>query len=125
MRDKNRKKIMEAPSRAVFWKEIKRLADPKPAPISVSADSLKDVFETRLNPPKVLPPQFDLAQHKINKILAGLMAEDPTPEGFFTQKWTEDDIGRLKDHLRKHSLDSSAGEDAALYIELLEVPMRI
>ncbi|KAJ7315543.1 hypothetical protein DFH08DRAFT_715408, partial [Mycena albidolilacea] len=90
-------------------KEIKRLADPKPASILVSADSLKDVFETRLNPPKVLPPQFDSVQHKINKILAGLMPErtkDPTPEGFFTQKWTEDDIGRLKDHLQKRSLDS-------------------
>jgi hypothetical protein len=38
MRDENRKKIMEAPLRAVFWKEIKQLADPKPVPISVSAD---------------------------------------------------------------------------------------
>ncbi|KAJ7432039.1 hypothetical protein FB451DRAFT_1317864, partial [Mycena latifolia] len=67
MRETNRKKIMEAPSRAIFWKEIKRLADPKPAPISVTAESLKDVFEKRLNPPEVLPEQFDSAQHKINK----------------------------------------------------------
>jgi hypothetical protein len=61
MRDTNHKKILEAPSCAAFWKEIKRMADPRPAPISVTADELKDVFEKRLNPPKVLPPQFDSA----------------------------------------------------------------
>jgi hypothetical protein len=110
MRDANRKKILEAPSRAIFWKEIKRLADPKRAPISVTADELKNVFEKRLNPPEVSPPQFDSAQHKINQILATLIpekTEDNTPEGFFTHAWTEDDVGRLKDHIRKHSLDST------------------
>ncbi|KAJ7712284.1 hypothetical protein B0H16DRAFT_1342702, partial [Mycena metata] len=109
LRTANRKKIMEAPSRAIFWTEIKRLADPKPAPISVTADELKSVFEKRLNPPEVLPPQFDSAQHKINKVLATLMpetTEDTTPEGFFTHPWTENDMGRLKDHIRNHSLDS-------------------
>ncbi|KAJ7737398.1 hypothetical protein B0H16DRAFT_1228379, partial [Mycena metata] len=109
MRDANRKKVLEAPSRAVFWKEIKRLADPKPAPISVTADELKEVFEKRLNPPEVLPPQFDSAQHKINKILSTSMpdqTEDTTPEGFFTHAWTENDMGRLKNHIRNHSLDS-------------------
>ena len=124
MRNANRKKIMEAPSRAAFWKEIKRLADPRPAPISVTADELKDVFEKRLNPPAVLP-QFDSAQHKINKILATLIpekTEDKTPEGFFTHVWTEDDMGRLKDHIRTHSLDSTPGEDSASYVELLEIP---
>ncbi|KAJ6496389.1 hypothetical protein C8R45DRAFT_823377, partial [Mycena sanguinolenta] len=116
---------MEAPSRAASWKEIKRLADPKPAPISVTADELKDVFEKRLNPPTVLPLQFDSAQHKINKILATLIpekTEDKTPEGFFTRIWTEDDMGRLKAHIRTHSLDSTPGEDCASYVDLLEIP---
>jgi hypothetical protein len=73
----------------------------------VTAASLKDVFEKRLNPPKVRLSQFDAAQHSINQIIAGLLpdpTEDQTPEGFFTVKWNEDDMGRLKDHLRKHSL---------------------
>ncbi|KAF8176432.1 hypothetical protein K438DRAFT_1607444, partial [Mycena galopus ATCC 62051] len=116
---------MDAPSRAIFWKEIKKLADPKAAPISVTADQLKDVFEKRLNPPLVLPSQFDSAQHKINKVLAMLMPEetaDSSPEGFFTRKWTEDDIGRLKDHIRKHSLDSASGEDNTSYTDLLAIP---
>jgi hypothetical protein len=119
------KKIMEAPSRAIFWKEINRLADPKPAPISVTAEELKDVFEKRLNTPAVLPPQFDSAQHKINKVLATLLpekTEDSTPEGFFTQAWSEEDMGRLKDHIRKHSLDRTPGEDTASYVDLLEIP---
>ncbi|KAJ6450876.1 hypothetical protein C8R45DRAFT_946489 [Mycena sanguinolenta] len=68
MQDANRKKILDAPSRAVFWKVIMRLADPRSAPISVTADELKDVFERRLNPPAVLPPQFDSAQHRIDQV---------------------------------------------------------
>ncbi|KAJ7614278.1 hypothetical protein DFH06DRAFT_919067, partial [Mycena polygramma] len=110
LKEANRKKVTEAASSGVFWKEIKRLSDPKPAPISVTAASLKEVFEKRLNPPKILPSQFDAAQHGINKILARLLpdkTEDDTPEGFFSQKFNEKDMGRLKDHLRKHSLDSS------------------
>ncbi|KAJ7741152.1 hypothetical protein DFH07DRAFT_751157, partial [Mycena maculata] len=116
---------MQAETRAAFWKEIKRLADPRPAPISVSADGLQDVFEKRLNPAQILPPEFDSAQHKINKILAGLLpekTEDTTPEGFFSKKCTEDDMGALKNHLRKHSLDSVPGEDGATYVELMEIP---
>jgi hypothetical protein len=46
---------MEAESSGIFWKETRRLADAKPAPISVAAPSLKNVFEKRLNPPPVLP----------------------------------------------------------------------
>ncbi|KAJ7721808.1 hypothetical protein B0H16DRAFT_1335064, partial [Mycena metata] len=125
LKDANRKKVVEAPSSGVFWKEVKRLADPKPAPVCITAASLKEVFEKRFNPPEVLPPQFDATQHKANKILVTLLpehTEDKTPEGFFTEKWTEKDMGRLKDHIRKHSLDSSPGEDQATYAELLEIP---
>ncbi|KAJ7701723.1 hypothetical protein B0H16DRAFT_1239385, partial [Mycena metata] len=103
LKEANRKKVMDAPSSGIFWKEIKKLADPKPAPISVTASSLKEVFEKQLNPPETLPPQFDATQHGINKILASLIppeTEDSTPEGFFTEKWNIDDMGRLKDHLR-------------------------
>ncbi|KAK7049160.1 hypothetical protein R3P38DRAFT_2479134, partial [Favolaschia claudopus] len=79
---------------AVFWKNIKRMADPQPLGISVTADELRDVFRGRLNPPEILPPQFDSTQHKINQTLASLLPEvtqDSTPEGFFSEKWTEDD----------------------------------
>ncbi|KAJ6497211.1 hypothetical protein C8R47DRAFT_972592, partial [Mycena vitilis] len=116
---------MDAPSRAIFWKVIKKFADPRPAPISVTADELKDVFEKRLNPPVVVPPQFDSAQHKINPILSSVLpekTEDTSSEGFFTRKWTEDDMGKLKDHIRKHSMDSAPGEDNTSYVDLLEIP---
>jgi hypothetical protein len=75
LRNRNRKKVMEAESSGIFWKEIRRLADPKPARISVTASSLKNVFEKRLNPPPVLPPWFDSVQHNINKIVASLLPE--------------------------------------------------
>ncbi|KAJ7731086.1 hypothetical protein B0H16DRAFT_1893457 [Mycena metata] len=110
---------------AVFWREINRLADPKPAPVSVTADELKPVFEKRLKPPEILPSQFDAVQHEINKVLAKFLpetTEDHTPEGFFSRKWTEEDMGRLKDHIRKHGMDSTPGEDQTSYAELLEIP---
>jgi hypothetical protein len=61
-----------------------------------------------LNPPTVLQPQFDSAQYKIKQVLAILLpekTEDKIPEGFFSRKWTADDMGRLKAHVRKNSLD--------------------
>jgi hypothetical protein len=37
--DSNRKKIVKAESSGSFWKEIRRLVDPKPVPISVTASN--------------------------------------------------------------------------------------
>jgi hypothetical protein len=75
IRDKNRDKLFNAPSSGAFWKEIKRLADPKPDPIMVTADSLRDVFEKRLNPPAVMPTAFDDIRHKVNQILAAMIPD--------------------------------------------------
>ena len=107
---------MEAPSTGAFWKEVIRLIDPAPVPISVTADNLKDVFEKRLNPPSSLPGSFDPPQHKMNRLLAELIPEsttDSTPEDFFSA-W-------VKDHIR-NSLDSASGEDAIMYGEIMEIP---
>ncbi|KAJ7267674.1 hypothetical protein B0H12DRAFT_1010323, partial [Mycena haematopus] len=116
---------MDAKSSGIFWKEIKRLADPKPVPIAVTAASLKDVFEKRLNPPAITPSEFDSTQLSMNEMLAAMipeMTDDPSPEGFFTREWNEDDMGRLKDHIRTHSLDSAAGEDQTAYMDLMQIP---
>jgi hypothetical protein len=40
-------------------------------PVFVTAESLHDVFEKRLNIPETLPESFDAPQHKINRRLAG------------------------------------------------------
>jgi hypothetical protein len=95
------------------------------APISVTAANLKEVFEKRLKPPDVLPSQFDAIQHKMNEVLAGLIpdsTEDTTEEAFFSVKWNDDDMVRLKDHILKHSLDSMEGVDQTSYAQLLEIP---
>jgi hypothetical protein len=125
IRELNRNKLLEAPTAAVFWKEIKRLADPAPIPVSVTAEALRNVFEKRLNPPEHLPESFDGTQHKFNRFLAGLIPDTTTnssDEGFFSAEWTEEDIANVKDHIRKHGLDSETGEDAILYGEILEIP---
>jgi hypothetical protein len=83
------------------------------------------LFEARLNPPSVLPDSFDAAQHKMNNLLADAIPEstdDTSPEGFFSKEWTEDDMTRLKNHIRKHGLDSASGEDAVHYAEIMDIP---
>ncbi|KAJ7934008.1 hypothetical protein B0H13DRAFT_2306041 [Mycena leptocephala] len=125
IRDRNRDKLFNAPSSGAFWKEIKRMADPKPDPIAVTAESLREVFEKRLNPPAVMPSAFDKIQHKINRTLASLIpetTEDPSPERFFSAEWVEDDGAWVKDHLLNHSLDSASGEDGTTYSDIMEIP---
>ncbi|KAF8203379.1 hypothetical protein K438DRAFT_1580669, partial [Mycena galopus ATCC 62051] len=110
IRDKNRDKLLNAPSSGAFWNEVKRLADPKPDPIMVTAESPRTVFEKRLNPPIVLPTAFDQVQHKMNENLASMIPEttvDTTPERFFSAEWSEDDGAWAKSHLLDHSLDSA------------------
>jgi hypothetical protein len=46
--------------------------------------------------------------------------EDETSEGF-SSKWNEDDMGRFKDHLRKHGSGSSSGEYQTSYADLLQI----
>jgi hypothetical protein len=57
---------MEAKSSNIFWKEVRRLADPRPTPISITASSLKDIFEKHLNPPKAgLKPVRSVSQGQL------------------------------------------------------------
>ncbi|KAJ6496160.1 hypothetical protein C8R45DRAFT_823367, partial [Mycena sanguinolenta] len=118
IRDRNRKRLFEAPSPAVFWKEYKKLADPAPIPVALTAESLRIVFEKRLNPPEVLPDSFDATQHKLNRLLASFIPENTTDtsnEEFFSREFTEDDMAYVKDHIRKRGLHSASGEDSIVY----------
>ncbi|KAJ7709166.1 hypothetical protein B0H16DRAFT_1216876, partial [Mycena metata] len=68
---------------------------------------------------------FDATQHKFNRFLAALIPKsttDSSDEGFFSAGWTEEEVAEVKDHIRKHGLDSATGEDAVLYGEILEIP---
>jgi hypothetical protein len=125
IKERNRNKLLDAPSAAIFWKEIKRLVDPAPIPVCVAAESLRSVFEKRLNSPTTLPESFDAPQHKMNRILAGMIPEntsDSSEERFFSAEWTEDSIAHVKEQIRKNGLHSASGDDAILYGEILEIP---
>ncbi|KAJ7705254.1 hypothetical protein B0H17DRAFT_920580, partial [Mycena rosella] len=91
----------------------------------VTADSLGDVFEKCLNPAAVMPTAFDKIQHQINQTLGSLIpdrTEDTTPEAFFSAEWGVDDGAWVKDHLLKHALESSSGEDDITYADIMEIP---
>ncbi|KAJ6629694.1 hypothetical protein B0H10DRAFT_1939668 [Mycena sp. CBHHK59/15] len=76
--------------------------------------SLKDVFVKRLNPPTSLPDSFDTTQHKINRMLADSIPDsttDSTAEKFFSAEWMEGHMAWVKNHIRKHGMDSATGKD--------------
>ncbi|KAF5378200.1 hypothetical protein D9615_007560 [Tricholomella constricta] len=47
---------------------------------------------------------------------------DQTPEKFFSSEWTHEDIGWVKDHLKKHSITSAPGEDHINYAAVMSIP---
>ncbi|KAF9042826.1 hypothetical protein BDZ89DRAFT_1201536, partial [Hymenopellis radicata] len=70
LQERNRQRVLDASSPAKFWKEIRRVGDPAPDPVCVSAEQLRSTFESRLNPPPELPEQFNDVRHKLNQFLA-------------------------------------------------------
>nr|GAT46372.1 predicted protein [Mycena chlorophos] len=92
------------------------MMDPKPLPILVTADSLRNEFETRSNAPRILPAQFDANTYKMNHLRAVLIPDstvDSTPEQFFSRQFqAELEIPKLITHLEKHPSRSATGEDA-------------
>lgn len=125
MRLNNLRKIIDAPNPKAFWRQIRYLADARPAPLLVTAFDLQPVFERRLNPPEILPETFDPVQHRLNTILASMIpdeTEDTTPELLFSRPWTADDAAEVKSHLQQQSLSNATGDDNLLYTEIMPIP---
>ncbi|SJL14679.1 uncharacterized protein ARMOST_18144 [Armillaria ostoyae] len=117
-------RVHETESVGLFWCTFRKLTDPVPETPLVSADMLAHVFEQWLNPPEVLPPGFDAAQHKMNAMLASYMLSwtvDYTQEGFFSLHFDEEEVTDFKEDLRSRA-DSAAADDHITYLEIMDIP---
>ncbi len=124
LQEENRRRLMETESVGQFWCTFHKLTDPVPETPLVSADALAHVFEQWLNPPEVLPPGFDAAQHKMNAMLASYMPSrtvDHTPEGFFSLHFNEEEVTDFKEDIRSH-MDSAAADDRITYLDIMDIP---
>ncbi|KAF8212175.1 hypothetical protein K438DRAFT_1441241, partial [Mycena galopus ATCC 62051] len=78
-----------------------------------------------LNPPDVLPDNFDADLHDIVQSLNATIPRittDRTSQMFFTRRITVTDIQDIKKKLRNKSLRSSVGIDDVSYAKILTIP---
>ncbi|PPQ76461.1 hypothetical protein CVT26_012897 [Gymnopilus dilepis] len=111
-------------SMKLFWKFLRRRTDPKPRSIPVSLEQLRTTFQTRMNPPPVLPEQFDANKfHADEEFLKELptSTEDVTPERFFSRPFTVEEVELVKLKLQTH-LHSATGLDGVKYADILSIP---
>ncbi|KAJ7512650.1 hypothetical protein B0H11DRAFT_1653620, partial [Mycena galericulata] len=107
---KNLETLLNVASNKDFWTLIHGWTDPKNRTVQVSAEELREVFESRLNPPEVLPEDFNLDERERHQRLADILpprTSDTTPQRSFSRPFTIRDIEEVKLHIRKHNLKSA------------------
>ncbi|KAJ7452726.1 hypothetical protein B0H11DRAFT_1611888, partial [Mycena galericulata] len=107
---KNLETLLNVASNKEFWTLIRGWTDPKNRTAQVSAEELRGVFESRLNPPEVLPEDFNLDERERHQHLADMLpprTSDTTPQRTFSRPFTIRDIEEVKLHIRRHNLKSA------------------
>ncbi|KAJ7167375.1 hypothetical protein C8R43DRAFT_877688, partial [Mycena crocata] len=121
----NLQKLLNVVSNKDFWVLVRGWTDPKKRVARVTSEQLRDVFQTRLNPPEMLPPEFNRDERERHKHLADLLPArtvDTTPNQTFSRPFTIEDIEEVKCHIRKHNIKSAPGMDRVSYRKILEIP---
>ncbi|KAJ7168127.1 hypothetical protein C8R43DRAFT_861291, partial [Mycena crocata] len=106
----NLQTLLNVTSNKDFWVLVRGWTDPKKRAARVSAEQLRKVFETRLNPPEELPPEFDREERERHQRLANAIpswTSDTTPQKTFSRPFTITDIEEVKLHIRKHNIKSA------------------
>ncbi|PIL27056.1 hypothetical protein GSI_10195 [Ganoderma sinense ZZ0214-1] len=82
-------------------------------------------FQTRMNPPQVLPPTFDPFHHALNRLRTTAMSDcthDATHDRSFSRPFTVSEIDAVKDHIRANCRGTAHGLDDIGYDEVLDIP---
>ncbi|THG93155.1 hypothetical protein EW026_g8005 [Hermanssonia centrifuga] len=76
-----------------------------------------------MNPPVILPPAFDSARHAVNHFWAALpeRTEDLSNTASFSRRITVEEIAAVKDHIKKHTINSTKGADHIGYNTILNI----
>ncbi|KAF9038875.1 hypothetical protein BDZ89DRAFT_1216628, partial [Hymenopellis radicata] len=99
-----------------FWKTIRKLHGAQPRPLPVSLDALADHFKERMNPPLSPDSEEQSAREETARRAQEipLPSPEPPPESAYAkygQKWSVEDIGEAKGHLKTHASSPSCGFD--------------
>lgn len=114
IKHRNLLRVLAVPPDGNLWSVTRSLLGPKPRPITVTVTQLRDSFETRMNPPQALPPEFNPLRHALNRLTAQSLPRqtlDTTKEGFFSRPFSTDEIEVVKTHIRRHCKGSATGPD--------------
>ncbi|THG92752.1 hypothetical protein EW026_g8259 [Hermanssonia centrifuga] len=116
--------ILAAKQEGTFWTIFRGWTDPKPRSAKVTADQLREVFLPRMNPPVSLPPAFDSARHAVNHFWASHLPDrthDSSRAASFSRAITLEEIAAVKNHIRKHTINSAKGADRIGYNTILNI----
>ncbi|KAF5367868.1 hypothetical protein D9615_010473 [Tricholomella constricta] len=117
--------IIEAKSEKEFWVAAKKIMGSKQTQADISAATLKEVFERRMNPICPPPKSFNLNRLELNQTFASAIPTrtiDTTPEQFFSAPVSEEEIEIAKEHFHDRSAATSLpGLDNIGFAELEEI----
>jgi hypothetical protein len=86
---------------------------------------LQEVFEARLNPPEIVPEEFDRDERDRHRWLSDMLpasTPDTSPRQTFSRPFVIADIEQVKLHIRKHNIKSASGMDRVSYSKILRIP---
>ncbi|EIW60653.1 uncharacterized protein TRAVEDRAFT_119579, partial [Trametes versicolor FP-101664 SS1] len=78
-----------------------------------------------MNPPLVLPPQFDHLEHALNRLTTNSLPRntiDTSTGAHFSRPFSVEEIDAVKTHIRSHNKASARGADGVSYDEVLQIP---
>lgn len=110
----NLNSLLSCQSEKEFWALIKRFKNPVQRPIPVQLDDLRSTFQARMNPPAVLPDEFNAHRYRLISSLVASMPDttvDVTPTKVFSRPWSSDEIKTAKKSIKTHNLHSAPGKD--------------
>jgi hypothetical protein len=108
-----------------FWKLVRSWTDDKVRSLPFPLDSLRCLFESRMNPPRDLPSSFDADLYALHRLTANVIppcTTDTTPSGDFSRPFLEEEVDWAKRRVRKHSLNSAKGIDGISYDRVVNFP---
>ncbi|KAF7359946.1 Ribonuclease H1 [Mycena venus] len=121
----NLETLLNVASNKEFWSLVRGWTDPKHRTAQVSAEQLREVFEARLNPPEIVPEEFDRDERERHRWLSDMLPDstpDTSPHKTFSRPFTIADIEDVKLHIRKHNIKSASGTDRVSYRKILQIP---
>ncbi|KAI1784185.1 hypothetical protein LXA43DRAFT_863267, partial [Ganoderma leucocontextum] len=105
LRRANLRRVLNSLSDRSFWRCLKEFLADKPRQPPVTAEQLRSAFMVRMNPPHLLPPDFDRLQHALHVLYAAALPKrttDTTPTGVFSRPFTGAEVDAVKTHIRTH-----------------------